>query len=62
MKNKKKIRKTTAAVKAYTDTGNKTDPMGMYTGVADSERDSISDEQYRPFDESVRPEQDADDL
>ena len=62
MKNKKKTKKAKAAVAAYTDSGNNTDPMGMYTGVSDSERDSISDEQYRPFDESISPIQDADDL
>ena len=59
---KKNIKKHKAAVAAYNDTGNKTDPMGMYTGDPVSERDSISDEQYRPLDESIEPEQDADDL
>ena len=61
---KKKIRnpKAKAAVAAYTDSGNNTDPMGMYTGDPESERDSISDEQYRPFDETLSPTQDADDL
>ena len=62
MSKRKKTAKAKAAVAAYTDTGNKTDPMGMYTGNTLSERDSVSDEQYRPFDESLRPDQDADDL
>ena len=59
---KKNCKKAKAAVSAYKDTGNKTDPMGMYTGDPESERDSISDEQYRPFDDSIIPTQDADDL
>ena len=62
MKKKNRKNKLKAAVSAYKDSGNKTDPMGMYTGVPDSERDSISDEQYRPFDEKIIPTQDADDL
>lgn len=47
-KKKKKLPKTESVVRAYNDTGRKTDPEGSYTGT--------------PTDKNVKPVQDADDL
>ncbi|MBR5239461.1 MAG: hypothetical protein IKW04_02655 [Clostridia bacterium] len=47
-KKKKKLPKTESVVRAFNDTGRKTDPNGSYTG--------------NPADKNVEPIQDADDL
>ena len=45
---KKKLPKTEAVVRAFNNTGKKTDPEGSYTGT--------------PIEKNVQPIQDADDL
>jgi len=47
-KKKKKLPKTEAVVRAFNDTGKKTDPEGSYTGT--------------PVEKNVQPVQDVDDL
>ena len=47
-KKKKKLPKTESVVRAFNDTGRKTDPEGSYTGT--------------PADKNAEPVQDADDL
>lgn len=47
-KKKKKLPKTEAVIRAFGETGKKTDPEGSYTGT--------------PADKNVQPVQDADDL
>ena len=47
-KKKKKLPKTEAVVRAFNDTGKKTDPEGSYTGI--------------PIEKNVQPIQDVDDL
>ena len=47
-KKKKKHPKTEAVIRAFGETGKKTDPQGSYTGA--------------PTDKNVQPVQDADDL
>ena len=47
-KKKKKLPKTESVIRAFKETGKKTDPEGSYTGT--------------PKDQNVQPVQDADDL
>ncbi len=47
-KKKKKLPKTEAVIRAFGETGNKTDPQGSYTG--------------QPTEKDTPPIQDADDL
>ncbi len=47
-KKKKKLPKTESVIRAFKETGRKTDPQGSYTGT--------------PADKNVQPVQDADDL
>ena len=47
-KKKKKFPKTESVIRAFQETGRKTDPEGSYTGT--------------PVDKTVQPVQDADDL